>query len=110
MADGANDRTGKRVGLRQSANPVLLLSGYAHFRDWNIPTSVDGNFRFVPHLLQPNGKANFAPGNQRVERIQFNMKHGTKWIPLPLVATEMTTPSSYLPSRHHANAGPIRQH
>jgi hypothetical protein len=90
------------VGLQQSANPVFLLSGYAHLRDRNITTSFDGNFKLVPHLpvsfnfagkklelqLQPNGKVDHAPGDQRVELFQVNAKHGAAWLPLPLVATE----------------------
>ena len=101
-ADGANDRTGKRVGLQQSANPVFLLIGYAHLRNRSIPTSFDGNFKLVPHLpvsfhfagrtvelqLQPNGKVDQAPGDERVELFQVNVKRGAAWIPLPIVATE----------------------
>lgn len=77
LGEVANDRTGKRVGLQQSANPVFLLSGYAHLRDRNIRTSFDGNFKLVPHLpvsfhfagrkvelqLQPNGKLDVGPGD-----------------------------------------------
>jgi len=42
----------------------------------------------VERQLEPNGKVDQAPGDQRVELFQVNVKHGTAWIPLPLVATE----------------------
>ncbi len=102
LAEDPNNREAKRVGLQQSANPVFLLNGYAHLRDRNVPTSFDGNFKLVPHMpvsfhfagrkielqLQPNGKVDQAPGDERVELFQVNVKRGAAWIPLPIVATE----------------------